>query len=70
MTYDDWKLAGPPEADEEQMLAECTEVDDDGVGCNFDSWVTAMIEGDKLTWTCPKCEAEYEESTRDRFEDG
>ena len=70
MSYDDWKLASPPEADEEQMLAECTQVDDDGVGCDFDGWVTAMIEGDKLTWTCPTCDHEHEESTRDRFEDG
>ena len=66
MTYDDWKLAGPPEADEEQMRAEC--VDDDGVGCVFDGWVTALVTDETTTWTCPQCDAEYEESTKDRFE--
>ena len=68
--YDDWKLASPPEADEEQMRAECTEPREDDDPCDFDGWVTAQICGDRLTWDCPTCAWEHEESARDRFEDG
>ena len=49
MTYDDWKLASPPEADEEQMRAECTEPRDDDDPCDFDGWVTCQISGERLT---------------------
>ena len=67
--YDAWKLASPPEADEEQMRAECLDVDDDGVECVFDGWVTAMVTDELTTWTCLECDAEHEDSTRDRFDD-
>jgi hypothetical protein len=66
--YDAWKTAGPPEADEEQMRAECTMVGYDGVECVFDGWVTAQVTNETTTWTCPKCDAEHEDSTRDRFD--
>jgi hypothetical protein len=42
-TYDDWKLASPPEADEEDMRAECTEPRDDDDPCDYSGWVTAMV---------------------------
>ena len=67
--YDAWKLASPPEADEEQMRAECTEVDDDGVECVFDGWVTAQVTNQTTTWTCPSCDHEHEDLTADRFAD-
>jgi hypothetical protein len=68
--YDAWKLSGPPEADEEEMRAECTEPrDDDDDPCDFDGWVTAWVTDELTTWTCPKCDAEHEENTRDRFDD-
>ena len=67
--YDAWKLSGPPEADEEQMRAECTEPRDDDDPCDFDGWVTAMVTDQLTTWTCPRCDAEHEDSTRDRFDD-
>ena len=66
--YDDWKLAGPPEADEEQMRAECVEPRDDDDPCDFDGWVTAMVTDEVTTWTCPRCDAEHEDRTADRFE--
>ncbi len=65
--YDSWKLASPPEADEEEMRAECTEVDDDGDPCDFDGWVTAWVTNETTLWTCPRCDWEHAESTRDRF---
>ena len=67
--YDDWKLASPPEADEEQMRAECTHVNDDDVQCVFDGWVTAQVTNQTTTWTCPRCDHEHEDSTKDRFSD-
>ena len=66
--YDDWKLAGPPEADEEQMRAECVAPRDDDDPCDFDGWVTAMVTDEITTWTCPTCDAEHEDRTADRFE--
>jgi hypothetical protein len=68
--YDDWKLSGPPEADEEDIEATCNQENDDGEVCSFDGKVTAEIYGDRLTWECPNCNGEHEESARDRFEDG
>jgi hypothetical protein len=68
--YDDWKLSGPPEADEEWIDAACNQENDDGEVCSFDGRVTAEIYGDRLTWDCPTCAWEHEESARDRFEDG
>ena len=68
MTYDDWKLASPPEADEEQMRAECRMVGYDGIGCDFDGWVTAQVTDQTTTWTCPRCDHEHEDSTSERFE--
>ena len=66
--YDDWKLAGPPEADEEQMRAECVAPRDDDDPCDFSGWVTAMVTDEVTTWTCPRCDAEHEDRTADRFE--
>ena len=68
--YDDWKLSGPPEADEEWINAECNNEDDDGNFCSFDGRVSAEIYGDRLTWDCPQCDCEHEESARERFSDG
>ena len=68
--YDDWKLASPPEADEEWIEATCDHEDDEGNICTFDNRGSAQISGDRLTWDCPTCDWEHEESARDRFEDG
>ncbi len=65
--YDAWKLDSPPEADEEDVRTECREVDDDGDPCDFDGWVTVWVTNELTTWTCPRCDWEHEESTRDRF---
>ena len=65
--YDAWKLASPPEADEERMRVECFEVFDDGSKCDFDNWVTAYVTDELTTWTCPRCDHWHEDSTRDRF---
>ena len=67
--YDSWKLASPLEADEERMRAECTEPREDDDPCDFDGWVTAMVTDETTTWTCPTCDAEHEDSTRERFAD-
>ena len=72
-----WYWALPPAArpalwyriSPEQMRAECLDVDDDGVECVFDGWVTAMVTNELTTWTCPECDAEHEDNTRDRFDD-
>lgn len=69
-TYDDWKLSGPPEAEEEDIEGTCNHENDEGEVCSFDGKVTAQICADRLTWDCPKCDWEHEESARDRFEDG
>ena len=61
MTYDDWKLGGPPEADEEDLS---------DITCNRCDWegdVRCYIAGNNLTWECPGCEHEYHEDPADRF---
>ena len=67
--YDAWKLASPPEAEEEDLRTECTEVNDDGVECDFDAWTRCQIAGDVLTWTCPKCGHEHVDGLSDRYVD-
>ena len=61
MTYDDWKLAGPPEADEEDL----TDISCDR--CDWEGDVRCYIAGNNLTWECPGCEHEHHEDPADRF---
>ena len=59
--YDSWKLAGPPEADEEDLT---------DITCNRCDWegdVRCYIAGNNLTWECPDCEHEHHEDPADRF---
>ena len=67
--YDLWKLASPPEADEERMRAECVAPRDDDDPFDFYGWVSAMVTDEITTWTCPRCDAEHEDRTKDRFDD-
>ena len=59
--YDSWKLAGPPEADEEQMYVSCEVEDDDGVNCSFEGKVSAMVDARYYYWSCPTCDSDHEE---------
>lgn len=61
MTYDDWKLAGPPEADEEDL----TDITCDR--CDWEGDARCYIAGSNLTWECPECEHEHHEDPADRF---
>lgn len=65
--YDNWKLASPPEADEEWIEVVCENENDEGDICTFESKVCAQVSGDLVTWECPLCGSEYEESARDLF---
>ena len=59
--YDSWKLASPPEADEEYLS---------DIVCNRCDWegeVRCYIAGNNLTWECPECEHEHHEDPADRF---
>jgi hypothetical protein len=59
--YDSWKLAGPPEADQEDLT---------DIVCNKCDWegdVVCFIAGNNLTWECPECEHEHHEDPIDRF---
>lgn len=61
VNYDDWKLQGPPEADEEDLT---------DITCNRCDWegdVRCYIAGNNLTWECPECEHEHHEDPMDRF---
>ena len=59
--YDAWKLASPPEADEETLKdAVCDR-------CDWEGDVVCYIAGSNLTWECPSCEHEYHEDPADRF---
>jgi hypothetical protein len=49
--YDSWKLASPPEADEEDLS---------DIVCNRCDWegdVRCYIAGNNLTWECPRMRA-------------
>ena len=59
--YDDWKLSGPPEADEEDMDVTCKIKDDEGQCCPFEGKVTAMVDKHRYYWACPTCDADHEE---------
>ena len=67
MTYDDWKLQGPPEADEQRIDFSCEKEDDEGNLCTFDGETIAFICGDRMTYQCPVCDWDYEDSARDWF---
>ena len=59
--YDSWKLASPPEADQEDLT---------DITCNRCDWegdVVCYIAGNNLTWECPECEHEHHEDPADRF---
>lgn len=59
--YDSWKLAGPPEADQEDL----TDITCDR--CGWEGDVVCFIAGNNLTWECPECEHEHHEDPMDRF---
>ena len=59
--YDAWKLASPPEADEEDMEVSCYIKDDDGTVCSFEGKVTAMVDARRFYWSCPTCDSDHEE---------
>jgi len=59
--YDDWKLASPPEAEEEVMHVSCEIEDDDGENCSFEGKVTAMVDTHRYYWSCPTCDWDHEE---------
>lgn len=59
--YDAWKLASPPEADEETLKdAVCDR-------CDWEGDVVCYIAGSNLTWECPGCEHEHHEDPEWRF---
>jgi hypothetical protein len=59
--YDDWKLSGPPEADEEDLTdIVCSR-------CDWEGDARCYISGNNLTWECPGCEHEHHEDPADRF---
>ncbi len=59
--YDTWKLASPPEAEEEEMSVSCEIEDDDGHGCSFEGKVTAQVDARRYYWSCPTCDSDHEE---------
>ena len=61
MTYDDWRLASPPEAVEEWADVECHEVDDDEAECGWSGRTIVQVAGRDMTWTCPQCDTETTE---------
>jgi len=63
--YDVWKLASPPEAEEESMYVSCEVEDDDGQGCSFEGKVTAQVDGRRYYWSCPTCDWDHEEEWSD-----
>jgi hypothetical protein len=58
--YDSWKLASPPEAEEEDMYVSC-EVEDDYGPCPFEGKVSAMVDARYYYWSCPTCDWEHVE---------
>jgi hypothetical protein len=59
--YDSWKLASPPEADEEDLKdITCSK-------CGWEGNTTCTIYGHELTWQCPACEHDHSEDPKDRF---
>ena len=67
--YDDWKLSGPPEADDVTVDVTCTYEgdDEDSLPCTFEGKVDGQVYGAELTWECPECGEEYSEDADDRF---
>lgn len=61
MTYDDWRLAGPPEAAEEWADVECREQGDDEIACGWSGRTIVQVAGRSMTWTCPRCDTETTE---------
>lgn len=69
--YDAWKLASPPEAEEEDMEVSCDgvltiEMTHQGVvvkeweiPCQFEGKVTAMVDAHRYYWSCPRCDSDY-----------
>tara|TARA_R110000868_G_scaffold410409_1_gene698374 strand:+ start:886 stop:1089 length:204 start_codon:yes stop_codon:yes gene_type:complete len=58
--YDDWKLASPPEAEEEDVYVSCNMKDDYGP-CSFEGKVTARCDTHRFYWSCPRCDWDHEE---------
>jgi hypothetical protein len=59
--YDTWKLAGPPEPDEEYLT------DITCIKCEWEGDAVCYIIGNNLTWDCPECDYEHHEDPEDRF---
>ena len=62
--YDSWKLAGPPECEEEDMYVSC-EIEDDYGPCSFEGKVVAQVAADRYLWSCPLCDWDHEERWAD-----
>lgn len=59
--YDDWKLSGPQDCDEETLKdVTCWK-------CDWEGDVTCQIAGNNLVWDCPGCEHEHHEDPMYRF---
>jgi len=59
--YDSWKLASPPEAEEEAMYVSCDAEDDEDQVCSFEGKVTAQVDARRYYWSCPTCDSDHEE---------
>ena len=62
--YDSWKLAGPPECEEEDMYVSCDGVlieDEFEKDCPFEGKVTAQVDAQRYYWSCPTCDLDHEE---------
>lgn len=59
--YDDWRLSGPQECEEETLKdISCWK-------CDWEGDVVCYIAGNNLTWDCPGCEHEHHEDPEWRF---
>jgi hypothetical protein len=62
--YDAWKLASPPDCEEEDMYVSC-EIEDDYGPCAFEGKVVAQVAADRYLWSCPICDWDHEERWAD-----
>ena len=58
--YDSWKLASPPDCEEETMYVSC-EIEDDYGSCSFEGKVVAQVTKYHYLWSCPICDWDHEE---------
>ena len=63
--YDSWKLASPPDCEEETMYVACSIEDDEEGACEFEGKVLAQVAADRYLWSCPICDWDHEERWAD-----